>query len=210
MTRGRPRSAAAEESILRATIDLLAEGGPDATTIKAVAARSGVARATIYLRWPSRDQLILAGLRHAIGREPYTLTGDIERDLRGGADQARAILAQPLMARVLPVLVRWFLERGPGASPIAYERLFPNRLALAAEYDRLAGAQGFRADVRGEVAVDLVIGSLLNQLLGRGRPPTAGFSRQVVEVVLAGLRDDTAPPSAAKRAQGRVPAQGRR
>lgn len=190
MTRGRPRSAAAEESILRAAIELLAEGGPEAATINAVAARSGVARATIYLRWPGRDALILAALRHAIGHQPYALSGDLEADLRRGTEQARAILSEPLMAQVLPVLVRWFLQRGPSGTPVLYETLFPNRLAVADEYRRFAAAQGFRKDVSGEVAADLIIGPLLNQLLASGRPPSRPFCRQVLEVVLAGLRPD--------------------
>ena len=38
--------------MLRATIDLLAERGMEATTIQAVSDRTGIARATIYLRWP--------------------------------------------------------------------------------------------------------------------------------------------------------------
>lgn len=194
--RGRPRSAAAEESILRATLDLLAERGPDATTINAVAARSGVARATIYLRWPGRDALITAALRHAIGREPYPLTGDLAEDIRRGAEQARLAFSEPLVMSVLPVLVRGFLGGGPAEQSLSYAALAPNRQTVAASYRRSAGAQGFRTDIDGEVVVDLVIGAVINQILATGRRPSPRFTRQLVDVVLAGLREerDTTKP----------------
>jgi len=70
--------------VLSATIDLLAERGMEATTIQAVSDRSGIARATIYLRWPGRSALVLAALRWAIGRPPFELSGDIATDFQRG------------------------------------------------------------------------------------------------------------------------------
>jgi AcrR family transcriptional regulator len=42
--RGRPRDAAADDAILRATVDLLDEAGFDRLIIEAVAARAGVGK----------------------------------------------------------------------------------------------------------------------------------------------------------------------
>ena len=84
---GRPRDAAIDELVLRATIDLLAERGMEATTIQAVSDRSGIARATIYLRWPGRSALVLAALRWAIGRPPFELSGDIATDFQRGVER---------------------------------------------------------------------------------------------------------------------------
>src|SRR5215475_3701301 len=55
---GRPRSPAADEAILDATVELLGELGFLALTIEAVAARAGVAKTTIYRRWPTKDDLL--------------------------------------------------------------------------------------------------------------------------------------------------------
>jgi AcrR family transcriptional regulator len=60
---GRPRSETADEAILDATVDLLSEQGFLALTIEAVAVRAGVAKTTIYRRWPNKDEL----LRDAVG-----------------------------------------------------------------------------------------------------------------------------------------------
>ena len=185
---GRPRSATAEEAILRATVELIAEGGLSAATIQAVSDRSGVARATIYLRWAGHEALIEAALRHAIGREPYELSGNIQADLHRGGRQALAILTEPLFVKVLPALIPAFLRIDNGPDGPFFHLLFPNRLRLADEYRRLAAEQGWRTDVDGEVAVDMVIGALLIELLATGKPPTRDRADQIVDVAIAGLR----------------------
>ncbi len=60
--RGRPRNPAVSGRIIDAALELLREKGPDALNIDAVAARSGVARTTIYRRYPDRQALIHATL----------------------------------------------------------------------------------------------------------------------------------------------------
>jgi AcrR family transcriptional regulator len=184
--RGRPRSAQADDAILRATVDLLAETGLEGTTTQAIADRAHVARATIYLRWPTREALIDAALRHAIGREPFPLSATIETDIRRGADQSQGILSQPLFASVLPVLVREFLT--PDGAGVTFEALFPHRKRFAEEYDRLAAGQGFRDEIDGESVADLVIGSMLARLLATTSAPTDAYRDQVVDVILRGLR----------------------
>ena len=174
-----------------ATIALLADVGLEGTTIQAIAERARVARATIYLRWPTREALIAAALRHAIGREPFPLTGAIEADLRAGAEQAQAILSQRLFAALLPALVREFVK--PNDVGITFDTLFPNRDRFADEYDRLASSQGFRDDIDGAVAADLVVGALLVQLLATGVPPTDRHREQLADVLLTGLRRSSSP-----------------
>lgn len=188
--RGRPRSAAAEEAILRATIELLSEKGIDATTIHAVARRSGVARATIYLRWRGREELIAAALRHAIGREPVALTGDLEADIRQGAKQAQAVLSEPLLIAVLPILVRGWLTGTPLGGVVSYDALFPTVSRFGDAYRRHAAEQGFRSDVDGEAIVGMLIGGCLNVLFATGAPPSEALTQQVLNVLLAGTRSD--------------------
>jgi AcrR family transcriptional regulator len=61
--RGRPRSAASEQAILTATLDLLEEGqGPATITINAIARRAGVGKDTIYRRWNCKEDLLLEAL----------------------------------------------------------------------------------------------------------------------------------------------------
>src|SRR5271169_1750741 len=59
---GRPRSEQAEQAIIEATLDLFAEQGFEGVCVEAVAARAGVGKATIYRRWPNKEELLLAAL----------------------------------------------------------------------------------------------------------------------------------------------------
>ena len=182
---GRPRAAGADDAILQATLELLAEVGLQGTTIRAIAERANVARATIYLRWPNRDALITAAVKVAMGGPPFLMTGDLEEDLRRGADRARKVFAQAEFQAVLPEIVRAFLSRRPAAT---YDALAPNRRRMADEYAKLAGETGLRTDIDPAVVVDLIIGGHLNHLLATGHVPSERLSQQMLEVVVAGLR----------------------
>src|SRR6476660_8072783 len=141
---GRPRNPDVDDAILHATVELLAESGLRRTTIAAVAARAGVARATIYLRWPSRDQLIAAAARHALGRPPFGPSEDLAADLRLGGRQAQYALSQPGFLAIFPEIVRALLTEEP---EVSYDEIAPNRTILAREYENQAEAAGFRADI---------------------------------------------------------------
>src|ERR1700693_6283188 len=57
-----PRSQQTEQAIIEATLDLFAEQGFEGVCVEAVAARAGVGKATIYRRWPNKEELLLAAL----------------------------------------------------------------------------------------------------------------------------------------------------
>jgi AcrR family transcriptional regulator len=59
---GRPRNAEADSAVLAAALDLIAESGVDGVSIEQVAKRAGVARTTVYRRYATRDDLVIAAL----------------------------------------------------------------------------------------------------------------------------------------------------
>ncbi len=60
---GRPRSEAAHRAILDAVIALIGEGESLANlAMEAVAAKAGVGKATIYRRWPNKEEMLLEAL----------------------------------------------------------------------------------------------------------------------------------------------------
>lgn len=79
---GRPRDPGADERILQAAVDELAEAGVDGFRINSVAARAKVAKRTLYSRWAERDDLILAGLGSLSGRLHPPRTGSLDTDIR--------------------------------------------------------------------------------------------------------------------------------
>jgi AcrR family transcriptional regulator len=182
---GRPRGPATDAAILQAVIELLAEAGLRGTTVDAVAARAGVARATVYLRWPTRDALLAAAARQALGQPLYPLTGHLATDLGTGAMRARGALAQPLFVAIFPELARGLLAHSPAAD---YDEIAPNRQRLAEELRATAVTDGYRTDVDPTLPFDLIVGATLNHLLATGSTPSEADTARMVEVVVDGLR----------------------
>lgn len=60
--RGRPRREGADDEILTVALAMLREQGYAALTVDAVAERAGVAKTTVYRRWPSKGALIAAAI----------------------------------------------------------------------------------------------------------------------------------------------------
>src|SRR5260221_6997126 len=54
LPRGRPRDQHADAKILKATIRLLEQHGFRAVTLEGIAEEAGVARTTVYRRWPNK------------------------------------------------------------------------------------------------------------------------------------------------------------
>jgi AcrR family transcriptional regulator len=104
---GRPaRGQATTETLQRVVQDLLEEAGYRALTIEGVAARSGVAKTSVYRRWPSKAEMVFDLVLHSSAELPAmddrgSLTGDIE------ALSARivALVAGPLGRRIFPGLI---------------------------------------------------------------------------------------------------------
>jgi AcrR family transcriptional regulator len=60
--RGRPRRAGADEEILAVTLELLRATGYREFNVDDVAARTGIAKTTIYRRWPTKEALVSAAV----------------------------------------------------------------------------------------------------------------------------------------------------
>ncbi|WP_435093275.1 TetR/AcrR family transcriptional regulator [Clavibacter michiganensis] len=101
---GRPVDRSGDAAILAAALDLVAERDYDGMALDEVAARTGRAKTTIYRRWATKEDLVLAAIR-SVGRPPEaeTLpdTGSLRDDLLavvdsawlGGPDRRAAVFA---------------------------------------------------------------------------------------------------------------------
>ena len=173
---GRPVDAALGPAILLAVRDLLAESGYAALTTAAVARRAGVSTATLYRRWPTKRELVLASTRRMIeigvtdeavdsgaaAAEDFD-TGSLQGDLRAFIAHKNRSLSGATGQAVLSLL---------GELPQDQElrELFLGQL-LAATRSHLEQIRD-QALARGEGAVDL--------------DPHAG-ARLVLGAVLAGI-----------------------
>jgi AcrR family transcriptional regulator len=109
--RGQPRRRGEElyAAIFEATLAELAEVGYSRLAMERIAARAGASKASLYRRWPSRAELVIAALGHRYGGpEPTPDTGSLRDDvlslLRLGASRLNGIFgvaARGLMAETL-------------------------------------------------------------------------------------------------------------
>lgn len=79
--RGRPRAEDRSEAILDSVVTLFKGVGYDQLRMQDVADAAGVGLATIYRRWPTKQELVIAALRHSAARTSYPDTGNPRADL---------------------------------------------------------------------------------------------------------------------------------
>ena len=70
-------------AVLAAAVELLADGGFARLTMDQVAARAGVGKASVYLRWPNKVTLVAEAIQHCTGVVPDVPdTGSLPGDMR--------------------------------------------------------------------------------------------------------------------------------
>jgi cytochrome P450/AcrR family transcriptional regulator len=87
VSRGRPRDPAVELRVVEAAADLYGELGWSGFSIEGVARRAAVGKASIYLRWSSREALLGDALLHRLGGIADADTGTVRGDLTELATQ---------------------------------------------------------------------------------------------------------------------------
>lgn len=92
---GRPRDGAREGEILAVVLDLLSESGIDGVTFEEVARRARASKPTLYRRWDSKEQMVVAAIKAgpAAGSRPDPIdTGSLRGDLLALLGRLEAML----------------------------------------------------------------------------------------------------------------------
>jgi AcrR family transcriptional regulator len=193
---GRPRSEQAEQAIIEATLDLFAEQGFEGVCVEAVAARAGVGKATIYRRWPNKEELLLAALGALKSPYPEPTGVSARDDLVAMLTVMCADRADPRKAR------RYALLLGEGEK---YPRLMaryketvvePRRDAIRAVIRRGIEAGELRADTDVEIALLALTGTVMakdkdaKDTDGKDKDGTLNgdFAARIVDELMLGLR----------------------
>jgi AcrR family transcriptional regulator len=184
---GRPRSEQAEQAIIDAALELFGERGVDGVCVEAVAARAGVGKATIYRRWSSKEELLIAALGSMKTPMPDPDTGNVRDDLIELLSILARDVADPRFARQLALL------HGEGE---AYPRILARYSETVTEprrqVIRTVLRRGIdRGELRADLDVDVAMLALTGAVMARGKhdptPISPGFTVRVVEELLRGF-----------------------
>ncbi|AFR49444.1 TetR/AcrR family transcriptional regulator [Gordonia sp. KTR9] len=83
---GRRRDPDVDRRVLAAALETYGKRGWGGFSVEAVAKQAGAGKASIYLRWPTKEDLLVDAL-HQLGSSKYVETGDVRSDLLSLATQ---------------------------------------------------------------------------------------------------------------------------
>ncbi len=184
---GRPRSEQADRAIIDAALAEFAETGAAGLCIEKVAARAGVGKATIYRRWPGKEDLLLDALGALRTPLPEPKGESVRDDLTALVEALRQESVDPRRVRQSALLM------GEGTSyPRLIERYVeavvePRRDVFRAVLRRGMATGELREGASIEAAVDMLTGAVVSRArLGQDRGDR-GYSRRIVDELLVGL-----------------------
>lgn len=184
---GRPRSERAEQAIIDATIEAIGECGIDGVRCEDVAARAGVGKATLYRRWPGKEDLLIAAF--AAMRRPLpaprgeSAREDLIRMLTVVAEDAE----DPRYAQQY-ALLHGAGERFPRLVARYKERVIePRRELIRAVLRRGIEDGELRADTDVDIAMLLLTGAVMARGKHDPAPAAPGFVDRAVDELLRGI-----------------------
>lgn len=194
--RGRPRDTEVDERVLQAATELLLRRGYGGLSTDEVAERAGIAKTTLYRRWPTKDHLALAVVARLQDHDEITDTGDIRRDLTDYMEKVAAGLnrmrvaglphgqdsrSAGTVAELVAAAARHDdvgeLERG----------VYARRNALACRLIERARDEGrLRPDVDPMTLLEQLAGALYYRVLITGNPVDRAYAERLVAAALDG------------------------
>jgi AcrR family transcriptional regulator len=183
---GRPRSEQADQAIMAAALELFAECGPDALRIEQVAARAGVGKATIYRRWPGKEDMLLDAIGSLRSSLPVPQGRSVRADLTALLDAVCREAADPRRARLF-ALLQGEGQRYPRLMARYLETVVqPRRQAVTAVLRRGVATGQLRENTDVDAALVLLNGAVLASMYGP-ELLDARYAKRVVEELLRGL-----------------------
>ena len=180
---GRPR-AGVNAVVFAATLSVVQDLGYARATVERIAAVAGVAKSTVYRRWPSKGELIVDCLLDAFG--PAPLTGASRAEVMSSAIRwVAAKIGEPGVGDAFAGVFSDAVS-DPALREILSARLQdPYRLALQ---DALG-----EPEHRVLFFIDVVVGTLLHRMGMTGEPMVDADVTALVELVLPHFADDPSP-----------------
>ncbi|WP_412541557.1 TetR/AcrR family transcriptional regulator [Longispora sp. K20-0274] len=185
--RGRPRDPEVAERVRRAAAELLFEVGFEGTTVDEVARRAGVAKATVYRRWASKDELVLEAFETLIDyRVPLPDTGDVTEDLRTIYTSAIDMFSTEQGAAWVRT-VAMESARNPRVAALLVAGMDARISMARALLDKAVARGQVRPGVDPKLVMELFNGVTVNRALAHQPMPGPAEIDQLVELTVRGI-----------------------
>ncbi|MBD2595050.1 TetR/AcrR family transcriptional regulator [Nostoc spongiaeforme FACHB-130] len=185
---GRPRSINADQAILQATLELLAEVGYQSMSMEAIAIRAGVGKATIYRRYTSKEELVADAIESVREDVQIPDTGSFWGDMDIVIDHAAQRIQSPLGCQTLALIISTASSNPQFAQVYWKKYTKPRRDAFAEVLQRAKLRGEIQPDADIELIIDLVSGSLYYAIVFKPTPkPLATYMRQTMELIIKGV-----------------------
>lgn len=160
---GRPVNTSLGPTILNAVLVTLAEGGYGQLTTAAVAERAGVSKATLYRRWPSKRDLILAAAKQIGADTEPTDVGSLEGEITMLLDRKREVLSGRVGATLIALVGE--AAHDPDLAAVVRESVFdPTHQHLLVILERAAARGEQVSRLSAEPAAHLIVGTILSNI----------------------------------------------
>ncbi|MBH8564617.1 TetR/AcrR family transcriptional regulator [Nostoc sp. CENA67] len=185
---GRPRSTHADQAILQATLDLLAEVGYQSMSIEAIASRAGVGKTTIYRRYTSKEEIVADAIESL--REDISIpdTGSFWGDMDILIENAAKKIDSPLGRQTLALIIST-ASSNPQFAQVYWKRYIQLRreaFAKVLERAKFRGEIHLDADI--DLIIDLVSGSLYYALIFKPTTePVEAYMRRTMNILFQGI-----------------------
>ncbi|MFF2572380.1 TetR/AcrR family transcriptional regulator [Streptomyces sp. NPDC058084] len=188
--RGRPRSEAADQAIFDAAIGLLESGLALADlSIEKIARTAGVGKATIYRRWPGKEELFVDLLRSVEPPDPVLPGTSLRDDFVALLETMRQ---RGLAKRTSALLHSVFsqMQLYPKLWDAYHHTVIEPRRRMGLDAIRRGVERGeVRTDLDVELVNDLFVGPLLlRSIIRPGATLEPGLPEEIVDTIMDGLR----------------------
>lgn len=186
---GRPRDARVEQAILDAALDLFLEVGFDAMSIESVAERACVAKTTIYRRWGSKEELVVATISTLYEGMEIPDTGDVRADLTSVVKHMHGLIRRTKAGQALPRMAGELARDTPLGQAYMRSVMGPKIEAAGEALQRAKDRGELREDLDVQIAVASIIGPMMFLVL-TGRIASFGddLAARLVDQSIGGMR----------------------
>ena len=197
----RPRIGTRERAIAVAKRILLEEGYAR-LTMERVAQESGVAKTTVYRRWPTKAALCMELYFDATRELRDPETGDVVRDLQHIVKSVVRLQTRTVAGPALIGLIAEAQINPEAGAPFLAEFAERRRSITRQVLQRAIGCGQLCSGTDIEVVIDALGGAITFRLLQRHAPINRQFTDRLIDLVIHGCKCGTAKHSARKTGRG--------